>query len=39
MGKSIHCMKENVDTLLVTAKETGLEISTQKLCMWNATKF
>ena len=30
MGRSIHTIKKNTDTLVVASKETGLELNTDK---------
>ena len=35
LGGSIHTIKKNTDALVVTSKETGLEVNVEKLSTWS----
>jgi hypothetical protein len=34
LGGSIHTVRKNTEALVVTSKETGTEVNTEKLSMW-----
>jgi hypothetical protein len=35
LGGSIHTVRKNTEALLITSKETGLEVNADKLSIWS----